>query len=1318
MATLILTAAASSFGLTGFSLFAANLAAAAVGSFIDSRLFATHETQEGQQTTQISLSSSTEGVAITRLYGRCRVGGNMIWTTNFREVKHSDTQKTGKGGGSTVTTTSYTYFVSFAIAFCEGNERATIGRIWADSDLLDTNGITYRFYPGSQTQGKDSAIVAAEGEANTSAYRGIAYMVFEDLELTNFGNRIPQITAEIIVPIDNPDAEILENLLQSVNLIPSTGEVAYSTTPSIKDDGYGNAVAENIHLKADETDLELSIQDLVSNVPNMGNINLVIAWFGTDLRMNHCNVEPRVEVKENKNLEPIEWSVSGYTRSTANQVTQLTIDGEERPAFGGTPSDHSVVEAIQYLCDTQELNVLFYPFLLMDIPSGNGLPDPYGGDEQAVFPWRGRITTSDPSTVDGTSDASDEIDDFFGSAEASDFNVSGTTVTYTGSSSDKGYRRMVLHYAHLFAAAANSLDDPSRCKAFYVGTEMRGITQTRSNGTGVYPGVTKMSDLIDDVKAIFTAAGVDIEISYAADWSEYHSHRPSDGSNDVFFNMDPIWSNSNCSYIAIDNYTPISDWRNGVSHADYGTGNDSYGNPKATSIYDIDYLQGQIEGGEQYDYYYASDADRTSQTRTAIVDGAEGKHWVFRQKDFRSWWSNSHYNRPSGVESGTATDWTAASKKIVFSEFGCPAVDKGTNQPNVFYDPKSSESFLPYFSSGQRDDIIQRAFYEATITYWRDNAPTVGSVKMIDPEDMFAWTWDARPYPAFPFRSDFWSDGANWNLGHWLNGRVGVVPLGELVKIICGWVGFTDEDIDVTGLVGTNTVVRGYPITNVTSPREALNPLFNAFLFDGFETQGKIKFLLRANTPFSVVDLDDFVATDTNNPSGYQINRAQETELPKSVSLSYFNEAQDYQSASVGAQRQTTTSSVSNDVNLALVLDENMVNILAYIMLQESWSAREKLEFALPPSEIVFDPGDGIIVTIGSRELSFRLTSVQKAEALSMNAEGIDTSIYDALISGAGGNASASVTVVGKTVLRIMDLPLVTGEEPYPWAPRLAAYQGPFPPAVNIYEDTGSDLILTNQLFLPTQMGILATDLKAGPWHVIDEGNILQVDMNDPEFQVLSDTEINVRNGANAIAVMTSNGDWEVMKFVNSSLQSGRRYNLSRLFRGQLGTWSIMEDTIPAGQPVVFLDATSIAALAIPQSRKFDSIDFRYGPNVYATGSSFYQDITHVGQAVGQLPYPVADVQFFPGDGEVTFTWKRQTRFGGEDFESAEVPLNEDSERYEIDLLDGSDVLQSTVSVTSPTYTYTGAPSVFKARIYQMSASVGRGRPVTATYGA
>jgi hypothetical protein len=95
--------------------------------------------------------------------------------------------------------------------------------------------------------------------------------------------------------------------------------------------------------------------------------------------------------------------------------------------------------------------------------------------------------------------------------------------------------------------------------------------------------------------------------------------------------------------------------------------------------------------------------------RTPITDGAYGKPWVFRQKDIRNWWANQHVNRPGGLESGSLTGWVASGKPVRFIEMGCPAVDKGANQPNVFPDPKSSESAYPWHSNRARDDAMQRA---------------------------------------------------------------------------------------------------------------------------------------------------------------------------------------------------------------------------------------------------------------------------------------------------------------------------------------------------------------------------------------------------------------------------------------------------------------------------------------------------------------------------------------------------------------------------------------------------------------------------------
>ena len=1326
MATLSLTTAANA--LTQGTFFQGSVAAFALtatafvaGTYIDNKLFGVSVNQEGQRLSEIKITTSSEGQIIKRLYGRSRVGGNMIWATNFTETSTTEKVSGGKGGlgAPTPTQTSYEYFCSFAVAFCEGGEKASLGRMWADNELLDTSNITFRVYSGTEDQQKDPKIVAVEGDENTSSFRGIFYIVFENLNLTAFGNRIPQITAEIIVPVVDDSDLVMENVINSINLIPASGEVAYGTTPSINDDGRGNTVAENIHLNANRTDMQLSIDQLKESLPNCGNLNLVVSWFGNDLRMSDCSIEPRVEFNglpgsaEYKVLQPIQWNVSGQSRL---QVNDISKDPNGHANYGGTPSDHTIVEAIKHICDDQSINLYFYPFLLMDIVPGNTLPNTEGGIGQPEFPWRGRITLSS-SSLDKTTSAQGEVDSFFGSVSVSDFSVSGTTVTYTGNPTDYGYRRMILHYAHLCAATANTLTTKSRMKGFYVGSEMRGVTRVRKNGTGVYPGVLAMNTLLNDVKTIFSSAGLpNVELSYAADWSEYNSHRPSDGTGDVFFNMDTIWSNANCDFIAIDFYAPVSDWRVGDSHLDYGEGNDLYGNARAISIYNGDYLRGQIEGGEDYDYYYASDLDRTNQIRTPITDTAEGKDWVFRQKDIRNWWSNEHFNRPSGVESGSSSSWAVASKRIVLSEFGVSAVDKGSNQPNVFYDPKSSESSFPRFSSGQRDDQIQRSFYESMIGYWKDNSPTINSIKMLDTEDMFAWTWDARPYPAFPFRSDIWSDAENWERGHWLNGRAGIVPLGELVKIICSWVGLGPSDIDVTGLIGSQTNVRGFLIETITSPRDALGILFGGYFFDAFESEGLIKFSLRSNAMVTNISKEDFIS-NSSSLSGYVLARSEEIELPGSSIVSFYDEKKDYQVGTVGSKRQTTNSSITAELRFPLILTDSLAKTISEVVIQESWAARESIRLSLPMSKIALDPGDAISLDIESREMIFRIESIDKGSSLEFDALGFDVSVYDTFITGDSATLTGVVKVYGKSVLVFMDLPLVTGEEDSPWAPRVAAYQDPFPSSVNIFEDTGSDLLLNTQVFSITQVGRLVEPLIRGPHTIIDEGSTILVDMNDENYQVLGDTENNVRNGSNAIAVQTSSGDWEIIKFINSSLVSGRRYRLSRLIRGQLGTYPIMENSVPIDNIVIFLTQEATQSLNIAESRKFEMIDYRYGPDLYDTSSGFYQNGTYTGKATGQIPYPVTDIQFSVDGSNVTISWKRQTRFGGGEFDEATVPLNEDSELYQIDLLDSSDVLLSTVEISSPTYVYTGAPILFKARIYQMSSSVGRGRPQTAQFG-
>lgn len=171
-------------------------------SYIDQSLFGPKPPNtEGPRLDDLRLQCSTYGAPINKVYGTVRISGNVIWGTNF--VEHKKTQKQGKGGGGS-TSTTYSYTVSCAIGLCEG-EILGISRVWADGKevtdkFYSTEGqsaINWTLYTGTETQESDPFITAIETARSTPAYRGLAYIVLKDMDLTDFGNRIPNFTFEV-----------------------------------------------------------------------------------------------------------------------------------------------------------------------------------------------------------------------------------------------------------------------------------------------------------------------------------------------------------------------------------------------------------------------------------------------------------------------------------------------------------------------------------------------------------------------------------------------------------------------------------------------------------------------------------------------------------------------------------------------------------------------------------------------------------------------------------------------------------------------------------------------------------------------------------------------------------------------------------------------------------------------------------------------------------------------------------------------------------------------------------------------------------------
>ena len=274
MASMVLGAVGSAIGssYSGVSIFGMTLSGAqiggaigaVIGTEIDTALTSTKRT--GSRLSDISIQSSTEGSSIPRLYGRVRIAGQIIWASRFSEAS---TTTGGKGLGSSTETTTYTYSVSFAVGLCAG-PITRIGRIWADGNLIDPTLYTLRTYLGGESQSPDPLIEEIEG--SSPAYRGLCYVVFEDMPLAAFGNRIPQLQFEVTHALSLGDEDALENRLTAVALIPGAGEFVYAPGIVREDDGLGTSASLNAHNAAGGSDWSASLDELQTLAPNLQSV--------------------------------------------------------------------------------------------------------------------------------------------------------------------------------------------------------------------------------------------------------------------------------------------------------------------------------------------------------------------------------------------------------------------------------------------------------------------------------------------------------------------------------------------------------------------------------------------------------------------------------------------------------------------------------------------------------------------------------------------------------------------------------------------------------------------------------------------------------------------------------------------------------------------------------------------------------------------------------------------------------------------------------------------------------------------------------------
>ncbi|WP_241736145.1 glycoside hydrolase TIM-barrel-like domain-containing protein [Caulobacter sp. RHG1] len=723
-----------------------------------------------------------------------------------------------------------------------------------------------------------------------------------------------------------------------------------------------------------------------------------------------------------------------------------------------------------------------------------------------------------------------------------------------------------------------------------------------------------------------------------------------------------MWADPNIDFVGVDWYPPVTDWREGETHLDAQAG---WFGPS-----DAAYLRAGLTGGDNYDWFYTDAAARDAQARTPITDGAHGEPWIWRPKDLKAWWSNPHHDRPAGVRAATPTVWVPKSKPIRLTEFGCPAVDKGANAPNLFVDPKSSESFLPPYSTGERDDFGQRRYLE-TVLAWLEEpdanpvSPLYGGPMI---EAASAWCWDARPFPDFPARSDVWADGDNWLLGHWLTGRAGVAPLPELIQALGARAGVRIDPGEAGGSVG------GYVVDRPMRLRDALSPLTEAFALDPVERGDHVRMASRSGRTSGALTDDDLVLPEDG--PGQTETRTLDPAV-EALRLRFLDAARDYQVGALIVRRETGQG--TRDADAPIVLAAAEAEAVARRMLAADEATRRARIICLAPSAALrLEAGDRLAFDGGAWRVA-RLDLDEQPRA---------TLVPVLAVQGVGEaidwTPSPPRDPAAPPVLHVLDLPS-DGALTDDARPLVAAASEPWRPLEVHAGADAATLTVRARIPAPATVGETLSDLPPALPHRLDRAGSLTVRM---EGRSLSSAPLAaVLAGENVLAIRAAAGDWEIIAFQAAQLIAPDVWRLSGLLRGQRDG-AASEAIIPTGAALVLLDE-AVAPMSVAAFERGAPLLIRAAPAGGPPSGAAMTEVTATWTGRALRPLAPAHLRGRMVGGDLRLSWIRRARVGG-DVWDGEVPLAEGGERYRLRVLDGGAALRE-VEVSSPAFVYTAA---------------------------
>jgi hypothetical protein len=562
--------------------------------------------------------------------------------------------------------------------------------------------------------------------------------------------------------------------------------------------------------------------------------------------------------------------------------------------------------------------------------------------------------------------------------------------------------------------------------------------------------------------------------------------------------------------------------------------------------------------------------------------------------------------------------------------------------------------------------------------------------------------------------------------------------------------------------------------------RDSILMLMKAFIINSAEVDARILWTRPDRPPTFLIDYDELGALETIRKKEPRLIEAlqQETDVPERVAITYYDKTKLYQqalqyfkrisapySSNLTSFKHVTNTRSELNLTIPVTSDPTTMRRQSQKLLMVAWIERQTRQWKGTTRHVRLDPNDVGLVLYKGNALETRVTQADRGAlgALQFGGAAHDVEVYTSSLiatsgtgtggggtdgtgggsgggtggtggGGTGGTGGGGIPRTGggsgneaiQTRLLLMDSALLVDGDASTltgFYDSLANSGGAWPGA-SLYRSTdginfdrlgGASMTVT----WGTAVNALGNPAIKWTW---DAANTLTVAMNNIGQNLVGSTDLDVMNGANMAALIKANGDVELIHWVHSQDNGDGTFTLSRLLRGVRGTEWVTGHAV--GDVFVYLDGTqkrTVQALSdIGQRRYYKAV---------TTGAllSSASTVPLSLQANDLAPYAPCHVNALLDSGSnLIITWERRTRVGGALLDTTSVvPLSEESEAYEVDILNAGEtsVLRTITGLTTPTAVYTIAqqtadfgspPATFHVRVYQLSAVIGRGHGTTA----